>query len=365
MADLGVAHLALRQSDGPPAGGQLRVRIARPQLVEHRRVGQRDGVAGAVRRRAPAVEHDQRRTTARAARPGRAASRHQRRPRRRSPRTTSASRLAPADQRAVDVGQREQLGGVVGLDAAAVEDRAVRCGLLARAVGDQRADERDRLLGLLGRRHPPGADRPDRLVRDHDLAELLGRRRLARSSWTWWRSLRSVSPRLALLLGLAHAQDRHQAGRERRRDLQRERPVGLAEQLAALGVAEDHAVDAELDQHRRRDLAGEGALGRRGACSARTPARASRASSRPSPAAPVNGGQIATSTPLGASRPAAAAPAMNSSASAIGLVHLPVARDQRRRGSRPVPSLMPAPPLRAAACPRSARAPRRRRSRGA
>ena len=60
------------------------------------------------------------------------------------------------------------------------------------------------------------------------------------------RSLRSVSLALALLLGLAHAQDRLQPGVERRRDLLLERAVGLAEVLAALGVPEHHAVDAEL-----------------------------------------------------------------------------------------------------------------------
>ena len=38
---------------------------------------------------------------------------------------------------------------------------------------DERADERDRLLRLLGRRDLPGADRPDRLVGDHDVGELV------------------------------------------------------------------------------------------------------------------------------------------------------------------------------------------------
>ena len=77
-----------------------------------------------------------------------------------------------ADQRAVDVREGEELRGVLRLYAAAVEDpRAL--GLLAVAVGDQRADERDRVLGLLGCRRQPGADRPDRLVGDRDRAELI------------------------------------------------------------------------------------------------------------------------------------------------------------------------------------------------
>ena len=60
VPDLRVAHLAVGQADRAPGGLQLRVRIALPERVEHRRVRQRDGVAGARRREAPAVEHDQR-----------------------------------------------------------------------------------------------------------------------------------------------------------------------------------------------------------------------------------------------------------------------------------------------------------------
>ena len=66
---------------------------------------------------------------------------------------------------------------------------------------------------------------------------------------------------LALVLGLADAEDRLEARLQRRGHLLLQRAVGLAEVLAPLGVAEHHAVDAELGQHRRRDLAGVGALG--------------------------------------------------------------------------------------------------------
>ena len=56
-----------------------------------------------------------------------------------------------------------------------------------------------------------------------------------------------MSPRLALLLGLADAQDRARPAVERGRHLELERAVGLAEELAPLGVAEDDAVHVELD----------------------------------------------------------------------------------------------------------------------
>ena len=67
-------------------------------------------------------------------------------------------------------------------------------------------------------------------------------------------------PRLALALQLAHAGDDEQARLERRRRPAARDLVRLAEVLAPLGVADDRRVDPELAQHRRGDLAGEGAL---------------------------------------------------------------------------------------------------------
>ena len=162
------------------------------------------------------------------------------RPRRRSPRT-SRRRGGAADERAVDVGQREQLGGVVGLDAAAVEDpRAL--GLLASAVADERADEA-RSPPAPARASPPGRCRSPRSARRRS------RRRRARSvdaargppgpgGGACARCRRSrAPPRSRRRTGSAS-----RPAVERGRHLQRQRPVGLAEQLAALGVAEHHAV---------------------------------------------------------------------------------------------------------------------------
>ncbi len=66
--------------------------------------------------------------------------------------------------------------------------------------------------------------------------------------------------RLALGLGLPHAGDDVEAGLERRLGAKPYRLVRLAEVLAPLGVADDRARHAELEQHRRRDLARERAL---------------------------------------------------------------------------------------------------------
>src|SRR6478672_6574805 len=77
-----------------------------------------------------------------------------------------------ADQGTVDLPAAEQLGGVVGLDRAAVEDaQLLGC---AAALADDVANEGDRLLGLLGRRGAAGADRPDRLVGDDDARPVSG-----------------------------------------------------------------------------------------------------------------------------------------------------------------------------------------------
>ena len=102
---------------------------------------------------------------------------------------------------------------------------------VAVAVADQRAHEGDRLLRLLGGRRAAGADRPDRLVGDHDERQQavldLGEVDL--------HLLAQLALRLAgvaLLLGLADAQDRRQPRLERRGHLALQRAVRLAEVLA-------------------------------------------------------------------------------------------------------------------------------------
>src|SRR5205085_12395438 len=56
---LGVAHLALGQAHRGAARLELRVRVARPQLVEAGCAGERDGIAGTGLGQPPAVEDDQ------------------------------------------------------------------------------------------------------------------------------------------------------------------------------------------------------------------------------------------------------------------------------------------------------------------
>ena len=152
VADLGVAHLPLGQPDRAAAGRQLRVRVARPEVVEDRRVGQLDGVAGP----GGASPQPSRMTRATPGRPSRLAAAHDRRERLRLERRA-------ADERAVDVGQREQLGGVVGLDRAAVEDP--RALAPARRRGRRRARARTRPPPAPARASRPGRCRSPRSAR--------------------------------------------------------------------------------------------------------------------------------------------------------------------------------------------------------
>ena len=62
---------------------------------------------------------------------------------------------------------------------------------------------------------------------------------------------------LAFSIALTDAQDRHETGVKRGQNLEPQRLVGLAKQLAPLRVAEDHAVHVEFGQHRCRNLTGE------------------------------------------------------------------------------------------------------------
>ena len=59
MADLGIAHLPVRQADIFARGAQKAVRTGRPQPIECRRFGLADGVIGGVVPPTPAIQNDQ------------------------------------------------------------------------------------------------------------------------------------------------------------------------------------------------------------------------------------------------------------------------------------------------------------------
>ena len=64
-------------------------------------------------------------------------------------------------------------------------------------------------------------------------------------------------PRLALGKRLTEAQDRYQPGLLRRHELGRDSGIALTEQLAPLGMPDQHIAATEIAEHRRRYLAGK------------------------------------------------------------------------------------------------------------
>ena len=73
-----------------------------------------------------------------------------------------------ANQEAVNVGARRQLRGVLRIGRPAILDTDLIRRLLIHLLGNPVADCLVGLLCLLGRRRHAGANRPDRLVCDHD-----------------------------------------------------------------------------------------------------------------------------------------------------------------------------------------------------
>ena len=110
---------------------------------------------------------------------------------------------------------------------------------------------------LLGRGGLAGADRPHRLVGDHEPLVLAGGER-DRLDLDLEHELGVAG--LALLQRLADAGDHAEPGFERGARAAGDGLVALAEQLPTLRVADERALDAELEQHLGRDLAGVGAL---------------------------------------------------------------------------------------------------------
>ena len=109
---------------------------------------------------------------------------------------------------------------------------------------------------IRGRRGQSGADRPHRLVGDHEVL----RRRTVRDRAVELRADDVECPaRHALILGLADADDRDQAGAPGRLRLGVHGGIRLAVINAALRVADDHGARAGVLQHFGRDVARESA----------------------------------------------------------------------------------------------------------
>src|SRR5204863_3999365 len=274
------------------------------------------------------------------------------------------------DERAIDFGLGDEALHVLGLDAAAVEDPDGLRDVLRGELGNQPAEVAVHLGRLTGRRVHAGADRPDGLVGEHRLDGLV-RRQAGEASAQLALDRRERQPLAALVGGLADAEHGRETVRERGADLLVDQLVGLADLLAALGVAEQHVPAAELDEHRGCDLARVGA---RRLVVAGLRAQEDRAPARSSPtaASAVNGGQRTTWTPRGRRSPSRIAPASTFASATVPCIFqlpmtsgvlMPPPRGPRRPGacappgtrgtrrplsrcSRSGPSRPPAPPRR-------------------
>ena len=163
-----------------------------------------------------------------------------------------------AHQPSIDIGLREQFRGVVGLDAAPVQE-GQRIGDSSIARGHFATDEGMHGLRLGRGGGQPGADGPDRLVGDDRALERL-RARQVEHGFQLLEDAELGLPVPALLLGLTHAEHRDQACVLGRDELAGHEFAALVVVLPALAMAHQAIACTHVDQHRRRDFAGIGAL---------------------------------------------------------------------------------------------------------
>lgn len=164
---------------------------------------------------------------------------------------------SPAHERAVDVGAREKLSGVLFVDASAVKDGKTGGSLFTPMTSDERAKMCGDFLGRFGARGFARADRPDGLVGDG--GELSGfetqenRDELALEH-------RFGAPRTAFPERFAHAQNRAQTRLRSASRLFENALVRVARFGASFRVTDDHPVDAGVGKHRGGHVARVGAV---------------------------------------------------------------------------------------------------------
>ncbi|EPY42088.1 triosephosphate isomerase (TIM) [Angomonas deanei] len=167
------------------------------------------------------------------------------------------------DKETVNVLLLVQRGGILPVDRTTVEDAKSSGDIGANLVLNVATDDGVHLLRLLGGGDLAGADGPDGLVGEHNLAPgllgELGGDRLDLSE----DHLRGLA-RLALLQGLANAGDHVETLLVGIQRLLGHNLVGLPVVLTALGVAEDEPVNVKVLEDGHADLTGEGAALRDG-----------------------------------------------------------------------------------------------------
>ena len=146
--------------------------------------------------------------------------------------------------------------GVLRVHAAAVLDGQGLGGVLAVQLADDLADSGADLLGLISGSSLAGADGPDGLVGDDNILQLVSGHAIQRDLDLHTDQLLGHAL-LTLVEALADADDGLQAAGQRSLGALVDGLVGLGKVLAALAVADDDILNAEVGQHIGRDLAGE------------------------------------------------------------------------------------------------------------
>ena len=173
---------------------------------------------------------------------------------------TLGLQASTANQEPVNVLLLGKVLAVLAVDAAAVQDTDLVGDLLADVAAEPLADSVVDLLGLLDGGDLAGADGPDGLVGINNLLPVGARDPLGQRAQLVLNDGDGLAG-LALLERLAAAPDDAHAAVDGKLGLAGDQVVRLAQQGAALRVAQDGPVDVDILELRDADLAREGAVG--------------------------------------------------------------------------------------------------------
>src|SRR2546425_8386891 len=160
-----------------------------------------------------------------------------------------------AHQDAIELAFGEEGGGVLRVHTSAVEDPRRRGASACQPAADLPVHGG----GVLGGRVAAGADRPHRLIRDHDP----GQRRAVETAQRGGELAddhRQRVPRVALRERFSDAQHGPESRPERRAHFATSVFVGLTEYVASLGMADQRGAGSSLERERGGNRTGERAL---------------------------------------------------------------------------------------------------------
>lgn len=163
-----------------------------------------------------------------------------------------------ANQEPINIRLLSEVLAVLRAHAATIKDPRLLRRLSTNITSQPLPNRLMHLLRLLNRGDLTRANRPDRLIRHHNLTPILN---FIRDRLQLARNMLHGDALLALLERLAAAQDDTQSAIERSLGLRGDEAVIFVEEDAALAVAEDRPGDAAVFELVDADLAREGAVG--------------------------------------------------------------------------------------------------------